>query len=215
MQHGTLYSHQDHEKAKFYKNCVFRSLVGPSERGSRNFFTIVPMLKYFKQNLTKFIFLFITRSHFTMSCKKLDDPKFVQGVNFKILDSLKNNGTRYLLIFDKSSERVCISLASADFATASRHRGLRTIDIKTNLFHQSKLRRDVEFQNMPLVLFKSTRDVMQVSTLSAQFGLVPKLVDWYREATSVVYGYFLTDLLTRTDDRLRYCTNAGSIPSKF
>ena len=56
---------------------------------------------------------------------------------------------------------------------------------------------------------------MQVTTLSTQLGLGSKLVDWYRDATSVPFGHFLIDLSTRTDDRLRYCTNTGYIPPKF
>ena len=56
---------------------------------------------------------------------------------------------------------------------------------------------------------------MQVSTLSAQLGLGSELVDWYRDATSLPYGHLLIDLSPRTDDRLRYCTNTGSNPTKF
>ena len=56
---------------------------------------------------------------------------------------------------------------------------------------------------------------MQVSTPSAQLGLGSKLVDWYRDATSFPYGHLLIELSPRTDDRLRYCTNTGSIPSNF
>ena len=56
---------------------------------------------------------------------------------------------------------------------------------------------------------------MQVTTLSTQSGLGSELVDWYRDATSVTVGHLLIDLLTRTDDRLHYSTNTGSIPSTF
>ena len=56
---------------------------------------------------------------------------------------------------------------------------------------------------------------MQVSTLSAQFGLASELVDWFRGATSVPHGHLLIDLSPRTDDRLRYCTDTGSIRSKY
>ena len=102
-----------------------------------------------------------------------------------------------------------------DIATAGRHRGLSTIYIKHNLFHQSKLGRDVELQNTHNVVFKSPRDVMQVTTLSTQLGLGSELVDWYRDAKSVPFGHLLIDLSQRRDDRLRYCTNTGSIPSKL
>ena len=120
-----------------------------------------------------------------------------------------------LKMFDDSCEEICNSKASVDIATAGRHRGLSTIYIKQNLFHQSKLGRDNGLQNTHIVLFKSPRDVMQVTTLSTQLGLGSELVDWYRDATPVPFGHLLIDLWPRTDNRLRYCTNSGSVPSKF
>ena len=56
---------------------------------------------------------------------------------------------------------------------------------------------------------------MQVTTLSTQLGLGLELVDRFRNATSVPFGHLLIDLSPRTDDRLRYCTNSGSVPSNF
>ena len=120
-----------------------------------------------------------------------------------------------MLFIDNSCEEICNSEAFVDIATAGRYRGLSTIYIKHNLFHQSKLGRDVELQNTHIVLFKSPRDVLQVTTLSTQLGLGSELVDWYRDATSVPFGHLLIDFSPRTDDRLRYCTNSGSVPSKF
>ena len=103
----------------------------------------------------------------------------------------------------------------ADIATAGRHRGFSTLYIKHKWFHQSKLGRDVEIQNTHVVLFKSPRVLMQVSTLCALLRLGSELVDWYRDATSVPYAHLLIDLSPRTDDWLRYSTKTGSIPSKF
>ena len=120
-----------------------------------------------------------------------------------------------MLDFDDSRDEICNSKAFVDIATAGRQCGLSTIYIKHNLFHQSKLGRDVELQNTHIVLFKSPRDIMQVTTLSTQLGLGSKLVDWYRDATSVPFGHLMIDLSPRTDDRLRYCTNSDSVPSKF
>ena len=147
--------------------------------------------------------------------KEIENLDFVQGVNFEFIDSLKNNGTKYLLIFDDSCEGICNSKAFVDIATDGRQQGLSTIYTKHNLFHQSKLGRDVELQSTHIVLFKTPRDVMQVTTLSTQLGLGSELVDWYRDATSVSFGHLLIDLSPRTDDRLRYCTNSGSLPAKI
>ena len=102
-----------------------------------------------------------------------------------------------------------------DIATAGRHPGFNTIYIKHNLFHQSKLGKNVELQNTHIVLFKSPRDVHQVATLSVKLGLGSAFVDWYRDATPVPFGHLLIELSPRTDDRLRYCTNSGKILSKF
>ena len=147
--------------------------------------------------------------------KEIENHEFVQGVNSEFIDSLKNNGTKYLLIFDDSCEEICNSKSFVVIATARRHRGLSTIYNKHNLFHQSKLGRDLELQNTHLVLFKSPRDVMQVTTLSTQLGLGSELVDCYRDATSVPFGHLLIDLSPRTDDILRYRRNSGSVLSKF
>ena len=133
--------------------------------------------------------------------KEIENLEFVRGVNFEFIESIKNNGTKYLLFFDDSCEEICNSKAFVHIATAGRLRGLSTIYNKRNLFHQSKLGRHVELQNTHIVLFKSPRDVMQVTTLITQFKLDSDLVEWCRDATSVPFGYLLIDLSPRTDDR--------------
>ena len=70
---------------------------------------------------------------------EIDILEFVQGVNFQFIDSLKTDGTKYLLISDDSSEEICSAKAFIDFAAAGVYRGLSTISIKHNFFHQSKL----------------------------------------------------------------------------
>ena len=68
----------------------------------------------------------------------IEGLEFVVGVNFEFNLSLKNSGTKCLSILDNSCEEICNSKAFFDIATAERHRGLNTIRIKHNLFHQSK-----------------------------------------------------------------------------
>ena len=101
----------------------------------------------------------------------------MQWLNFEFIDSLENNGTKYLLIIDDSSEEICNSKAFVDMTTAG---SLSTIYIKHNFFRQSKLGRDVELQITHIVLFKSPRDVMQVTNLGVQLGLGLELIDWYQ-----------------------------------
>ena len=139
--------------------------------------------------------------------KEIENLEFVHGVHFEIIDLSKNNGTKYLSVFDNSCEEICNSKTFVDFATVGRHRGLNTIYIKHNLLYQSKLRRKVELQSALFVLFKCPCDVMHVSTLIAQLVLRSQQVDWFEEATSVPYGHLLVDLSPRTGDRFRYPLN--------
>ena len=146
--------------------------------------------------------------------KEIKNIEFVQGVNFEIIDSLKNNGTKYLLISDDSCEENCNSKAFVDIATARGHRGLSTIYINHNFFHQSAIGRDFELQNTHIVHFKSPRDVMQVTTLGAQLGLDLELVGWYRDATSVLFGHLLIGLICRCGQMPDYVI-AQTVESKF
>ena len=103
--------------------------------------------------------------------KDIKKLHFIQGVDFKFFQSLPNNETKYLLIFDDSREKISSSNDFVKTATAGRHKGLSKIYIKHNHFHQSRLERDIELQNTHIDLFKSPRDVLQINTLSQQLGL--------------------------------------------
>ena len=82
--------------------------------------------------------------------KEIENFEFVRGVNFEIIDSLKNKGTKYLVIFDNSRDEISNSEAFVDIATTGRHRGLSNFYIRHNFFHQSKLGSDVELQTLTL-----------------------------------------------------------------
>ena len=55
-----------------------------------------------------------------MLCKKIENLELVRGVNFEFIESLKKNGTKYLIIFDNSWKDICNSKAFVDIATAGR-----------------------------------------------------------------------------------------------
>ena len=92
--------------------------------------------------------------------------RFVQEVDFDLIECLSKNGTKYFLIFDDFCEEISTSKLIVKTATAGSHRCLNTIKIKHNLFHQRTLGRDVELQNTHIVLSKSPRDVLQIIRLA-------------------------------------------------
>ena len=127
------------------KNRIFISLVGPSDSGKT--YLIHEWLKVgtFQPKFDKIYFFYQhPQPLYDVMQKEIDNLEFVQGVHFEFINSLKNNGTKYLFIFDDSCAEICNSKEFVDIATAGRHRGVSTIYIKHNLFHQSKLGRDVE-----------------------------------------------------------------------
>ena len=72
--------------------------------------------------------------------REIETLEIVQGENFFYIDSLENNGAKYLIIFDEHCEKNCNPKAFLDNATAGKHLGLSTTYNKQNLFHKSKLR---------------------------------------------------------------------------
>ena len=135
------------------KNRVFISLAGPSQTGKPQLVYNWLKIGTLQPKFDKIYFFYLhSQPLYDVMQKEIENLEFVQGVNFEFIDSLKNKGTKYLLIFDDSCEEICNSKAFVDIATAGRHRGLSTIYIKHNLFHQSKLGKDVELQNLKIFL---------------------------------------------------------------
>ena len=75
--------------------------------------------------------------------EEIENLEFVQGVNLDFIDSLKNNGTKYLLVLDDWCAEICNSKAFVEIATAGNHHRLSTIHIEIDFFHRSKPGRDV------------------------------------------------------------------------
>ena len=138
------------------KNRVFIPLVGPSETGNSQ-----PTYNWLKIGIIrpKFDKIYFPYQHsqllYDVLQREIEKRVFVKEVNFEFIDSLRNNGEKYLLLFDDSCKENCNSKAFIDIATAGSHRGLSTTYIKHNFFLQSELGREVELQNTHIIVFKS------------------------------------------------------------
>ena len=147
--------------------------------------------------------------------KKIKNLEFVQDVNFDIIDSLKNNGTKYPLTLTIHVQRFAIPkrllilqlLLLKDTVEWVLYTFSTTCFIKANLCDTLSSRTPtLKSLNLPVTWCQSSRLV--------QLGLGLNLVDCCPDATFVPYRHLLIDLPPRTEDRLRFCTNTGSIPSK-
>ena len=122
------------------KSRIFTPFVGPSDSGKA--YLIHEWLKVgtFQPKFDKIYFFYQhPQPPYDVLQKGIDNLEFVQSVHLEIINSLKNNGTKYLLIFDDSCAGICISEEFVATATTSRHRGFSSIYLKHTLFHQSKL----------------------------------------------------------------------------
>ena len=90
--------------------------------------------------------------------KEIDNLEFVPGVHIDFTKSLKINKTKYLLVFDDPCAETYKSKEFVDIATTGSYRGFSTNYIKHNLFHQSKLGRDVDCKTH-ILFFSSLLEV--------------------------------------------------------
>ena len=137
--------------------------------------------------------------------------EFVKGIpesleNDSYLDVNKRN---LIVIDDQMIEAGKDNRIVNRFTKGSHHRNLSVIYIVQNLFHQGKGNRSIILNSHYLVLFKNTRDKLQILTLAKQ--MYPSENAWfikeYEEAVRRPYGYLFVDLRPTTPDRCRLRTN--------
>ena len=89
------------------KNRGLISLVCPSETGKMQLIYNWLKIGTFQPKFDKIYFFYQDpQPLYDVMQKEIENPEFVQGVNFEFIDSLKDNGTKYLLIFDDSCEEI-------------------------------------------------------------------------------------------------------------
>ena len=64
-------------------------------------------MEHFNQNSTN-VFHQHSQPLYVLMQKEIENLEFVQRVNFECFDSLKNNGTKYLLIFDDFCDEIAV-----------------------------------------------------------------------------------------------------------
>ena len=120
------------------------------------------------------------------------------------------------MIFDDSCEEIFNDKDFVKIATSGRHQKLHVINVKHNLFHQSKWSRTIDLNSTHIVLFKSLRDIQQIEYLGKQLNCLQLLTEAYKFATTDSYGHLVIDLDPKTPQGLRFSSNLiGPEPSIF
>ena len=93
------------------------------------------------------------------------------------------------------------------FTRGSHHKNITVIYINQNMVMQGRCARSISLNTHYLLLFRNPRDVHQVSTLGKQLGMHSKLVEAYKDAVNVPYGYLLVDLSPHNHSQFKLKTH--------
>lgn len=101
------------------------------------------------------------------------------------------------------------------FTQGCHHKKISVVFITQNLYHPSKYGRTISLNSSCLIIFRNLRDASQIGHLGRQLfpGKSQILMEAYRDATSVPYGYLVIDLSPQSDDKCRLRTRI--FPGEF
>ena len=176
---------------------------------------------------TELIFQMFLRNTFNPKFKSIyyfyqhKQPKFsciVRNLNifftkfsgFDFISQLEN----CLLVFDDSCEEIYNDKEFPKLATAGRHRNISVIYVKHNLFQQSKWSRTIDLDTTHIILFKSTRDIQQITYIGKQLKNTSYFKRKLRISNKITF-WTLTHRLGSKNFRLlaflfKYCTTSSN-----
>ena len=100
-QQDTFYLRQSYKQANFCKKPLFISLDGPSDSRKRYLIHEWLQNKTFRPKFDKIYFFYLhPQPLYDVMEKEIDNLELVQGAHFELINSLKNNDTKKLLIYD-------------------------------------------------------------------------------------------------------------------
>ena len=120
-----------------------------------------------------------------------------------------------LLVFDNSCGEIFNDKEISKLATAGHHRNISFLYVKHNLFQQSKWSRTIDLNTTHINLFKSPRDIQQITYIGKQLNDTSFLKESYELPAKFPFGHLLIDLDPKTSDSLLYCSNIVQGPAIF
>lgn len=127
----------------------------------------------------------------------------------EVIDNFSAKREHSLIVLDDLMSQVGQSPEMENlFIRGCHHSRLSAVFITQNIFQQAKFSRTIALNTHYLILFRNLRDGSQISHLGKQIfpGKGQILVDAYRDATRVPYGYILLDLSPHSEDKYRMRT---------
>ena len=138
-------------------------------------------------------------------CNKSRIPRVCPKCKFSKYRFVKTQRCKKIvLILNNSPAEICKTKTSGDIAIVGRYHGLRTTNIKHNLFHRNELGREVDLQNTDKHSSLQNSAWCNASDHTLyRVGLRSReLLNWFRDATFDPQVELLFDMSQQTDDSL-------------
>jgi hypothetical protein len=170
------------------------------------------------QNLENLDGMFNTKPEHVLYCYGVWQPIFNdmesmctlhQGLPNNI-ENWESESKHKLIILDDLMDKVVCSLdMSLLFTQGCHHRNISVIFITQNLFLQGKYSRTISLNTQYMVLFRSMRDVSQISTLGKQLfpGRAKLLTQVYEDVMKQPYAYLIVDNSPHSNPKYRLRTH--------
>ena len=182
---------------------LFMAVCGPSGCGKTKIIFQMLLKNTFFSNFKSIYYFYQHDQPKFQTMKRNLNIYFTKFSGFEFISQLGN----CLLVFEDSCEEILIDTEFSKLATTGRHKKISVIYVKHNLFKQSKWSRTIDLNTTHIILFKSPRDIQQMSYIGKQLNNTNFLKDSYDLATKQPFGHLLIGLDPKTTDSLRYCSN--------
>ena len=135
--------------------------------------------------------------------------ELVEGFPDNLTDMIRGHDHSLIVLDDLMSQCSNDQRVADLFTRGSHHHGISVLYLTQNLFPPGKLSCTISLNSHYLVIFRSPRDSLSVSTLAKQMfpGRTGYLMESFRDATSRPYGYLIIDCHQLTPENMRLRTN--------
>ena len=183
-------------------------VVGPSGSGK----TMYVLKLIDEQKIDPFpkdiYYLYNVRQDFM---KDFPQITFVQGMDLSIIE---DDGADKLLIIDDLMLEMNKELGE-HFICRTRHLKCSTIFLMHTMFQNKDIHRLISNNTHYFVIFGNRRQMLNVKTLGNQLGMTERVLEGYKYAASVPYGYFVIALHPRVPELLTVTSDFGKWQSVF
>ena len=143
---------------------LFMAVCGPSCCGKTELIFQMLLRNTFYPKFKSFYYFYQHEQPKFSSIERNLNIFFTKSSGFDFISQLEN----CLLVFADSCEEIFNDKEFSKLATAGRHRNFTVIYVKHNLFQQSKWSRTIDLKTTHIILFKSPRDIQQITYIGKQ-----------------------------------------------